>query len=205
MTIWDKSGSPYVSKSDFDLYFNIKYNDWVEILGKAVEQDERLMADLMFLYKPFTKANSAYIDRVVDVPDFRRRLRFNATFPNCFSDLPNIVRNVRILINATIDEAQNDPNTKGIDNDPCCIATNVPPNNNPGWQVFSNTVPVALNMTYIKVPQTIDSANNPNTVFEAPDYIANYIIRAVVYRLDITVQDYERAKAEKSDVEQALS
>lgn len=199
--LWDKSGSPYMPQSNFDVYANIKYNDWIEMMGKAIEQDERLMADIMFLYKTYQKPNSTFIDRVIDVPDFRRRLRFYSHYKDCngIDKYPNI----RIAVNATIDEMQNDPFQKGIDADPSCIATIVQGGNN-GWRVFTETTPLDLNLTYLKTPQVIDSANNPNTVFEAYDYVANYIIRAVVYDSDITIENYNRFKAEKQDLAEVL-
>lgn len=198
----DKAGSPYFSPALFDIYANNKYNDWVEMMGKAIEQDERLMADIMFLYKTYQKANSNFIDRVVDTPDFRRRMRFYAHFKDCNGQ--DIYKNIRISNNATVDEMQNDPFQKGIDTDPSCIATIVT-GGNPGWQVFSDTVPLDLNMTYLKTPQVINSATAPNTQTEMYDYVANYIIRAVVYNLDITIENYNRSKFEKSDLSEVLS
>lgn len=198
----DKAGNPYFSPATFDIYANIKYNDWVEMMGKAIEQDERLMADIMFLYKTYQKPNSNFIDRVVDVPDFRRRLRFYSHIKDCNGN--DKYPNIRLSLNATIDEMQNDPNQKGIDADPSSLPTIVT-GGNPGWQVFSDTVPLDLNLTYLKTPQVINSATAPNTVSEMYDYVANYIIRAVVYNWDITLENYNRYKAEKTDLTEVLS
>jgi len=101
--------------------------------------------------------------------------------------------------NDTIDQMMNDPFNRPIDEDPATITTQLP-NGNPGFQVFSTTVPLSLNLTYIKEPQVINSATSPNTVFECPDYIASYIIRMVVYNLDITIEGFQRAKAEAEEI-----
>ncbi len=197
----DKSGNPYISPQNFDIYANIKYNDWVEMMGKAIEQDERLMADIMFLYKVYQKPNSTFIDRVVDIPDFRRRLRFYSHYKDCNNK--DKYPNIRVALNATVDEMQNDPNQKGIDADPSSVTTIVP-GGNVGWLVFSDNTPLDLNLTYLKTPQVIDSENNPNTVYEAYNYVANYIIRAVVYNIDITIENYNRSKMEQQDLAQVL-
>lgn len=202
MALFDKSGSPYMPQINFDLYANIKYNDLVEEYGKNIEQLERLKTDFQYLYTVYSKANSNIIDRVVDVPTFRRRLRCNTTYKDCNGVIQTV--NVRPLTNSEIDVAQNDPFNKGIDADPCDVETQLP-NGNPGWQLFSDTVPLTYNFTFIRIPQNIDSANNPNTIFEGPDYIANYIVRAAVYDMDVTIENYERAKAEQSDLAQVLS
>lgn len=203
--LWDKSGSPYMPQSSFDIYANNKYNDFVEMMGRVIETEERFMADIQYLFTTFSKANSNIIDRVADVPDFRRRMRMNATFTNpCSAKLPPLLRNVRPVPNSQIDIMQNDPNNKGIDEDPLAIATQLP-TGDPGWQLFSDTVPLIFSMTYIKVPQVIDSANNPNTIFEAPDYIANYIIRLVLTDGDTTIENYERSKLESAAIKEVLA
>ena len=202
MVLWDKSGSPYMPQSSFDYYANIKYNDWVELMGKAVEQDERLMADIQYLFTTYSNPNSNVIDRVVDVPTFRRRIRSNATFKDCNGVIQT--RNVRPITNSMIDEVQNDTYQKGVDEDPCAVATQLA-SGNPGWQLFSDTVPLSYNMTFIRVPQVINSAGSPITVFEGPDYIANYIIRLVVYNMDVTIENYNRSKMEAADVKEVLA
>ena len=207
MVLWDKAGSPYMPQSSFDIFANNKYNDWVEMMGKAVEQDERLMADIQYLFTTFSKANSNTIDRVVDVPTFRRRIRMNITFTDpCSTTTPPkiLTRNVRPVSNATIDVIQDDPFMRGIDEDPIAVATQLP-NGNPGWQEFGDTVPLSFNMTFIRVPQVINSAGSPATSFEGQDYIANYIIRMVVYNMDVTIESYNRSKMEQEDLARVLS
>jgi len=200
-TLIDKSGSPYFPQVQFDALANMKYGAWVDLEGKMIETTEGYMADLIYLYKVVTKANSTFIDKVVDTPNFRRRIRFNSGYTDCNNKAKN--PNIRILSNATVDIAQNDPYLKGIDNDPACIATIVT-GGNPGWQVFTETTPQSLNMTYLQNPQVIDSANNPNTVFEGEDYIAWILIQLVAYRFDITTENIGRAKAGLSDVSPQL-
>ena len=176
----------------------MKYQAWVDLEAKMIETTEGYMADFQYLYKILNKANSNFVDRVVDTPDFRRRIRFYSNYLDC-NGKPKTA-NIRILSNATVDIAQNDPFLKGIDSDPACIATLIPANGNPGWQVFTETTPTSLNMTYLKEPQVIDSANNPNTVFEGPNYIAWILIQLVAYRFDITTENIGRAKAGLTDL-----
>ena len=196
-TLIDKSGSPYFPQEQFDALANLKYNAWTDLEGRMIETTEGYMADLIYLYKVTSKANTSFIDKIVDTPSFRRRIRFYSQYVDCngLTKYPNI----RILSNATVDIAQNDPLNKGIDADPACIATIVP-GGNPGWQIFSDTTPVSLNMTYLQEPQVIDSANNPATVFQGPNYIAWILIQMVAYKFDITTENLNRAKAGASDL-----
>lgn len=197
-TLIDKSGTGYFPPAQVDAFFNMKYQAWVDLEGKMVETTEGYMADLIYLYKLLKKANSNFVDKVVDTPNFRRRIRFYSEYVDCNGVTKN--PNIRILSNATVDIAQNDPFLKGIDSDPACIATIVPVTNNPGWQVFTETTPVSVNMTYLQNPQVIDSANNPNTPFQADDYIAWILIQLAAYRSDVTIENIARAKAGIEDV-----
>jgi|GEM_PF-6456560 len=196
-TLIDKSGTAYFPPAQFDAFANMKYQAWVDLEGRMIETTEGYMADLIYLYKPITKPNSNFIDKVIDTPNFRRRIRFYSGYTDCNNKAKN--PNIRILSNATVDIAQNDPHLKGIDNDPACIATIVT-GGNPGWQVFTENTPQSLNMTYLQNPQVIDSANNPTTVFEGPDYVAWILIQLAAYRMDLTIENLSRAKAGLSDL-----
>lgn len=200
--LWDKSGSPYMSNKDFDLFFNIKYNAWVELESKMLETNEHYNSELMYLFDTISKPNSNFIDRVVDTPNFRKRLRFNITYND--TCLNKVVRkNINVVGNDVIDIMTEDPFNKPTDDEPLAIATKLN-NGNPGWQEFGTTVPLTINMTYVKNPQVFDSANNTNTQFEGYDWVAYILIQLVVYRMDLTIENINRMKFEAEDVQPQL-
>lgn len=197
MDLWDKSGSPYMPQKQFDTYFNIKYNSWTDFECEMLEQNEKYMSDLMYLYKTFSKNNSNIIDQKVELPDFYKRIRFSMDYLDC--NKKRKTAPIDIASNNNIDALMLDPLNKPTDEYPLTIATQLQ-NGNPGFQVFSTNTPLALNMTYVRNPQVFDSANNPNTVFEAQDYIAYILLQLTVYRLDVTIENLNRMKAEVADI-----
>ncbi len=199
MSLWDKSGSPYLPKKDFDLFFNIKYNAWVELESKQLEINEHYNSELMYLFDTISKPNSNFIDRVVDTPNFRKRLRFNITFNDPCNDGKILRKNINVVGNDVIDIMNDDPFNKPIDDEPLAIATKLA-NGNQGWQEFGSTIPLTLNMTYVKNPQVFNSNGAPNTVFEGMDWIAYILIQLVVYRMDLTIENLNRMKFEAQDV-----
>lgn len=203
MVVFDKAGSPYMPKDQFDTFFNMKYNSWVELESKQLEINEHYNSQLMYLFDTISKPNSNFIDRVVDTPNFRKRLRFNITFNDPCNSGVILTRNVRVLPNSVIDIMNIDPFNKPIDDEPLAIATKLI-NGNPGWQEFGNTVPLTLNMTFVKNPQVFNSATAPNTVFEGYDWVAYILIQLVVYRMDITIEALQRMQAEAQDVQPQL-
>lgn len=203
MDVFDKSGSAYMPKDQFDTFFNIKYNAWVELESRMLEQNEHYNSQLMYLFDTISKANSNFIDRVVDTPNFRKRLRFNITFNDPCNDGEILTRNVRVVGNDVIDVMKSDPFNKPIDDDPLAIATKLA-NGNVGWQEFGDTVPLTLNMTFVKNPQVFNSNTTPNTVFEGMDWVAYILIQLVVYRLDLTIENLQRMQLEAQDIQPQL-
>lgn len=201
--VWDKSGSAYMPKDQFDTFFNMKYNAWVELESKQLEKNEHYNSQLMYLFDTISKSNSNFIDRVVDTPNFRKRLRFNITFNDPCNAGQILTRNVRVVGNDVIDVMKVDPFNRPIDDDPLAIATKLT-NGNPGWQEFGTTVPLTLNMTFVKNPQTFNSNTTPNTVFEGMDWVAYILIQLVVYRMDLTIENLQRMQLEAQDVQPQL-
>jgi len=203
MVVFDKAGSPYMPPDQFDTFFNMKYNAWVDFESRMLEQNEHYNSQLMYLFDTISKPNSNFIDRVVDTPNFRKRLRFNITYlDTCSNDI--VRKNINVVANNVIDVMTEDPFNKPIDEEPLAIATKLA-NGNPGWQEFGTTIPLTLNMSWVKNPQVFNSATAPNTVFEAPDFVAYILIQLVVYRMDITVEGLQRAQAEALDVQPQLT
>lgn len=201
MALWDKAASPYLPKDQWDVFMNIKYNAWIDLECERLEENEQYMSDLMYLYKTFTKNNSSTIDQTVELPNYYKRIRFNMDYLDC--NKKRKTAPIDIASNNNIDVLMLDPFNKPTDEDPITIATQLP-NGNPGFQVFSTNTPLALNMTYVRNPQVIDSANNPNTQFETADYIAYILIQLVVYRMDLTIENLNRLKGEVADIQPQL-
>ncbi len=203
MVLFDKSGSPYIPPDQWDLFANIKYNAWVEFEADQLERNEKWISDLMYLFKTFSKPNTNLIDRVVDTPEFRKLLRFNMTYPDpCDSSKTKMSRIYPATL-AEIDDMLNDSFNVPTDEEPASLATQIP-NGHDGWQVFSTTIPLSLNVTYVRNPQKIDSANNPNTVFEGDDYVAYILMQLIAYKMDLTIENFNRMKAGMGDIQPQL-
>jgi hypothetical protein len=196
--LWDKAAQPYMPPNQFDLFANIKYNDWAQFEADQIEQNVTYDAYLKVLFTTFTKNNSNYIDLVNDVNNYQRRLRFNLTYADPCNKGKSIQRSIDPVSNDDIDEMLQDPFNNPTDEYPASITTQLP-NGNPGFLVYSTTTPLTLNMTYLRIPQVINSATSPNTVFEQPDWVTYMLLKLVVYRMDITAENINRAKAEIAD------
>lgn len=198
-TLWDKSGSPYLDKADFDKLATDKYNDFVTAECKKIEDGQEHTVRIHQLYKKFKKLNSNIIIVGVDLPNFRYLLRFTSKYKKvCGSAVTYPEVAVRKAPNNNVDVMQADPFNKGIDADPTYVP-DVSDTGAPAYRVLSTTVPLELSGTYVRTPTPIDSANNPNIAFELPDFVAEIIVNMVVGRGDIVIENLPRANAEIID------
>ena len=199
-TLWDKAGNPYMPEEQFDEIANIKYNDFVTEECKKLEEGAEHTNHIFNLYKHFQKQNSRQIDFPADVNDFRYPVRFTMKYQkNCKNVITYPEVGVRKADNNSVDQMQNDPFNVGIDADPTYTPTRVGASPNTSFVVNSTTIPLNLSLVYIRIPQKIDSKNNPNTNFELPDYVANEIIRSIVLRSDVVIENINRAQAEAAE------
>lgn len=191
-TFIDKAGSPYFPESQFDQIANSLYNDFVENeLGK-LEEDEEYTSRVEYLYEVVQKVNTQSIAEVADCPNFRKRIRFNMRYRyECNGVVSFPYSPIIKARNNEIDEMQRDPFNKGTDQEPSFVVTRS--NGVVTWQVFSSTLPTELNVTYVRNPQKIDAANNPDVVFETPDYIAEEIVRFIADEMDNITENFNRS------------
>ena len=198
MTLLDKSGSPYFPEDQFDEVSSMKYNDFVTDECKKAEEGQEHTVRIHALYRPFTKANSNVIVIPDDVPAYRYLLRIKSKYKlTCGSRITYPEPPIRKAPSNNVDVMQQDPFNKGIDADPLYKLDFA--GGKKTYQILSDTVPLEINGMYVKTPQKIDSANNPNTVFELEDYIAEAIVRATVFRTDVIIENFQRAAAESQE------
>lgn len=193
-TLLDKSGSPYFTKSAFDIFANIAYNDWIEDACGKFEVDQESKVKLRPLYTEFSKSGSDIIILSTDTPNFRYLTRFNGTFTD--ECLGVLTRNVRPARNNDIDIMNIDPFQKPIASDPLYIQTEE--SGVPVFKVFP--VPLALSGTYIRNGQIIDSNASPITVFEMPDYIAEEVVERATKKMEINIENYNRVQFEQQEI-----
>lgn len=194
-TLWDKAGNPYLPEEQFDEIANIKLNDYVTDECSKIEQGQEHTVRIHALYRPFSKLNSSELIIPDDVPGYRYLLRIKQKYrKDCNGKITYPEVPVRKAPNNNVDEMQKDPFNVGIDEDP----TYVPSFSN-GKQIYkinSTNIPLEISGTYVKNPAKIDSDNNPNTVFELPDFVAEEIIRSIVFRSDMVIENFQRAQME---------
>lgn len=194
-TLWDKAGNPYMPEEQFDEVANVKLNDYVTDECKKIEAGQEHTVRIHALYRPFSKLNSSSIIIPDDIANYRYLLRIKSKYKkDCNGVITYPEVPVRKAANNNVDSMQNDPFNKGIDEDPTYT-----PSFTAGKQVYtinSTTVPLEISGTYVRTPAKIDSKNNPNTVFELPDFVAEEVIRSIVFRSDIIIENFQRAQAE---------
>lgn len=192
-TLIDKSGSPYFPQTQFDQIANLVYSDYVENELDNLEADEEFTSRVDYLYKTYKKLNSSVIDVATDIPDFRRRIRINIRYQrNCNGVITYPYTPVIKARNNEIDMLQRDPFNKGIDDEPLFLVTES--GGKVVWEIFATQTPSEINVTYIRTPQVINSATSPNTVFEAPDDVAQQIVNFISDNMDIIIENYNRAE-----------
>ena len=193
-TLLDKAGSPYYPPDQWDIFANIVLDDLFQKEYDKLEKGEKQTSLMLWTYRGFQKVNSSFIDIYTDIPDWRYTIRINAKFrKDCNGTITYPVVNVIPFQNDDIDMAQNDPLNKGDDDEPTYIMT--VNGTTPRLQVFSTTTPLEINLTYLKQPVAIDSANNPNTVAEFNDAFARYVVRMVDEMLKGNTENYPAAQA----------
>ena len=200
--LWDETGSPYLPPAQFDVIANVKYNDWLEAMLKQFERNENLTERVRYFLKKYQKLNSDTIILRTEVPDFRRRFRFTARFRvDCGGVISYIERSVEPVTTDEIDVIQQDPFNKPTDDEPVFI-TDVNAAGDAIMRVYSKTVPVELNMTYVRNPQVINVSTAPGTTFELPDYYAQEVLNLIVKNADIITENFNRANGDMSEINQ---
>jgi len=191
-SILDKSGSPYFNEVEFDSFCNIAYNDWIEQEYNKFEETQEHSVKLKNLLVEYTK-NSSNIMLNTDITNFRYLLRVNGEFTDSCNG--KITRNIRKSQLDDIDVMNQDPFNRPTTKEPLFIITA-----GPKLQVF----PTAdkINITYLREPQKIDSENNPNIVFELPDYLAEEIVEICVKKLNVNTENYNQAQALNQEIAQ---
>lgn len=193
-TFIDKAASPYFPNTQFDKVANALYNSFVENELDKLEQDEEYTSRVSYLYKVIQKLNSDRIVESVDCPNFRKRIRINAKFrKDCNGTITYPTVGVIKARNNEIDQLQSDPFNKGDDTEPLFVVTES--GGQVIWQIFSTTTPVEINVTYCRNNQIINSATSPNTVFEAPNDIAEQIVSYIASDLDNIIENFSRSQA----------
>lgn len=203
-TFIDKAGSSYFPPSQFDKVGNALYNAFVENELDKLEKDEEYTSRVSYLYKVIQKLNSDRIIESVDCPNFRKRIRINAKFrKDCNGVITHPTVGVIKARNNEIDQLQVDPFNKGDDTEPLFLVTEL--GGQVIWQVFSATTPVEINVTYCRNNQIINSATAPNTVFEAPNDIAEQIVSYIASDLDNIIENFGRSNARQQLISRFIS
>lgn len=195
MTLWDKAGSPYLTKPDFDRVASMKYNDFVTSQIKILEDDQESTIHIQGLYRPYSVTNTATINTSTDTPNFRYLLRMRAKYrKECNGTITYPQVSVRKAPNNNVDLMEADPFNKGVDADPYYVPEAT--SGVPVYRVVSENTPLEISGQYVRTPSKIDVTNNPNTVFELSDVVAEAIAKAVVLRSDVMIENLQRAQAE---------
>ena len=199
--LFDKSGSPYIPKPMFDRLVSMKVRDYVNAECEKLEVNQMHTNMIHDLYEPFQKAASSVIIFPDDIPNFWYLIRFYGKFNVvCGGVTTTITSPIYKAQNDDIDVLQNDPFNKATDEEPLYLPSKE--NGKKVFRVFSTTTPVEINATYIRAPKQIDVTNNPNTFFELPDDSAEQIIRELVLRSDVMIENLQRAQAEAPEIAQ---
>lgn len=202
-TLNDKAGGIYLPEEEFDALANLAYNDLIEDECKKLEVDAKHTSKILQLYKDFNKQNSRQIDFPADINDFRYPVRFSMKYnKTCNGETVLTEVPVRKAPNNNVDEMQRDPFNKGIDDDPTYTPTRILSSPNVSFFVHSDSVPVNLELLYVRNPHKIDSKNNPNTVFELPDYVAEEVVDLTAKKHLGIIENFNRVAAEAQEINQ---
>lgn len=195
-TLQDKAASAYWPAEQFDEMANMAYNIWIRIQYKVFDVNEEAKYKLRNLTLPFSVANSSTVSFTGNIPDARYEVRCSATFDtNCGKTVKPYTRSCRPASNNAIDVMQQDPFNVGIDDDPSFIQTTTA-GGVPILEVFSETTPISIQGLYLREPQIIDYTNNPTTVFELPNALAEEIVRMIAVDADTVIENYNRMQAQ---------
>lgn len=203
-TLLDKAGTGYFPEEQFDQLAMMAYNDWIEKEYDKLEVDQEHTSRLRYLYKTFTKANSNVVMLNLnsgEIPDYRYLIRFNAKFrKECNNKVTYPVVSITKAQNDDIDILQNDPFNKGTNDEPLYIQTEQ--SGIPILLIFSDTIPLEINATYVRTPNGIFSQISPGNIFEMPDYIAEEIVDLTVKKHLGILENFNRVATETQEINQ---
>jgi hypothetical protein len=193
----DQSGSPDFTKRETDRLLNWGYDVWYIINRKKFDTDQANSVNMTHLIRPFTFSATSEITVVgtgANIPDYRDVSQMKARFS--FTDCNGVATekdvNVTPVPLSVVDVNRNDPYNKPTDEYPMYSQTH-----NGTFRIVrvdSTTVPIRLTGAYFKALQTIDCENNPNTEFEAQDYVARQVVDIAKILAKGDLDDYAAVK-----------
>lgn len=193
----DQSGSPDFTPTETDRLLNWGYDVWYIINRRKFDTDQASSVNMTHLIRPFSFFNISEITVVgvgADIPNYRDIAQMKAKFS--FTDCEGVVSEKEINVTPTplsvTDTNKNDPYNKPTNEYPMYSQTH-----NGAFRVVkveSTTTPTSLTGTFFKGLQVIDAENNPNTEFEAQDYVARQVIDLAKILAKGDLDDYPAVK-----------
>lgn len=211
----DVSGSPPFNEDEIDRLLNWAYNDWYKEFRPRFNKEQAVTVRLTHLLNPLPAlTNTSQITLAApgtNLPNYRDLARMNGTWnkTDCFGNLVVVngvtqtaTRNIVPVPLNVVDTNYNDPDNTPTDDYPMYKQSN-----NGTFRVInilSTTAPLSIAGEYFKLLQVIDSANNPNTPFEAQDYIAEEVIEIAKILGKTDLDDFQNLQATEQEVAQGV-
>ncbi len=196
----DQAGSPSFIPTEIDTYLNWAYNSWYEQTRPNFNKVQAFTDRLTHLIEPFsfTGVNQITLYTTTEttpamINDYRDLARMKGVWnqKDCNGNIAPKERNIVPVPLSSVDTNTQDPNNIPTDRFPMYKK-----GNNGTYRVInilSTSTPLSISGDYFRLLQVINSATNPNGVFEAADYIANEIIEIAKILMKTDVDDFEQA------------
>ena len=189
----DQSGSPDFTAQETDRLLNWGYDVWYIINRPKFDKDQANSVNMTHLIRPFSFFNISEITVVgsgANIPNYRDLSRMTATFDFIDCDQATVRKSVNVV---PMSQSEEDTNAS----DPFNSFTNEYPRyvqkHNGTYRIIkvrSGSTPISLQGDYFKELQAIDCEFNPNTQFEAQDYIARQVIEIAKILAKGDLDDY---------------
>lgn len=211
----DVSGSPPFTPQEIDNLLNWAYNDWYKEFRPRFNKEQAITVRLTHLLKPLPAlSNTSQITLAApgtNIPDYRDLARMNGTWnkTDCYGSIivvggvnQTVTRNIVPVPLNVVDTNTQDPFNSPNDEYPMYKQSN-----NGTVRVInilSTTSPLNIVGEYFKLLQIIDSENNPDTPFEAQDYIAEEVIEIAKVLGKTDLDDFQNLQATEQEVAQGI-
>lgn len=172
--IIDKHDLPWFEPEEKDIFLNFAQQEFINQRYSEFEVNEKRRQDIRTLITTLTGAGSTISVPVNMLFVLSVKGEFDVTECGVTTSRES---HIMPMQHDDINKVIHDPFNKPSNRDPLYIT------NAASFLIKSDTAPTSWELTYVRVPSTVDGTNNPTGVFDTPDYTHNEIINIAVRKM----------------------
>lgn len=197
----DKHDNSWFNDDEKDEFLNWAQVQFVKDQHDSFESSEKARTALYKLVRSIKIPNTRVIDIATLIPDYMYLLSMGAEWVNTCYKNGLKTRAIRAVQIDDHEEMQRDPFNNPIDDDPYYLQETVFGSSNSVFNIYCDTIPNAINLRYLKIPNSLNLALNADS--ELHESVHEEIVDLAVRKAMIPTQDdmYQAQSIEVKDQE----